>query len=485
MARRLPATPDTTERIIVLSLIVAAAILAVLSAIEPLLAVPLRVPQAYNEGWNAYWANRALGPGPLYPAAEPFISNNYPPLSFYLVGLAGRIMGDNIVAGRIVAVASIGVVSIWIGRCLIPFGVSRLWRAAVQMFFLLLAVTQFKTYFAINDPQWLAHAVMLAGLPFMLRNPPGRIRTGDLAAACMLFAAAGLIKHNLIALPLSVTVWLLWHDRGAFARWLLLSAGAAAACAALLYAAYGQAFFIDVFGHHRIIHAGNLRPSALLFVLGAALMLVWNRWDDPRTRLILLFTAIATLWGIIQRLGDGVTMNAYFDAAIAICLALGIALGSPDRRVPPLPNTRYWRPAVLTVALLAPVAWQLHTGKPLLPDMDALYRRERDWGRIINAAAAQPGPVACEMSSVCYWAGKPFELDFFNYGQKLYTGLPDASFRQAVLGHRYRMIVIDRQSLTGEVGRLPRDAIAMISLAYQPAGPAAEQYSILIPATGR
>jgi len=47
------------------------------------------LPLDPNEGWNAYFADAAIHGGVLYPAADALITNNYPPLSFYLVGAAG------------------------------------------------------------------------------------------------------------------------------------------------------------------------------------------------------------------------------------------------------------------------------------------------------------------------------------------------------------------------------------------------------------
>ena len=45
---------------------------------------------APNESWNAYHQDAALGAGPLYPAADTLVINNYPPLSFYLIEPASR-----------------------------------------------------------------------------------------------------------------------------------------------------------------------------------------------------------------------------------------------------------------------------------------------------------------------------------------------------------------------------------------------------------
>src|SRR5581483_10884800 len=57
-----------------------------------------------NEGWNAYHALAAMSGGPLYP--HGMMVNNYPPLSFYIVGALGRSLGDMILAGRLVSLLS-------------------------------------------------------------------------------------------------------------------------------------------------------------------------------------------------------------------------------------------------------------------------------------------------------------------------------------------------------------------------------------------
>ena len=60
-----------------------------------------------NEGWNAYFADAAMGRMPLYPSADQLITNNYPPLSFYIVGLVGRVVGDPVLAGRLVSLVAV------------------------------------------------------------------------------------------------------------------------------------------------------------------------------------------------------------------------------------------------------------------------------------------------------------------------------------------------------------------------------------------
>src|SRR5436305_1669765 len=79
----------------------------VLGMIRPLLSIGRYLPLDPNEGCNAYFADAAIHGGVLYPAADALITNNYPPLSFYLVGAVGYLTGDNIFAGRFVALFSL------------------------------------------------------------------------------------------------------------------------------------------------------------------------------------------------------------------------------------------------------------------------------------------------------------------------------------------------------------------------------------------
>ena len=67
----------------------------------------LNVEIQNNEGWNAYFADAAMGKVPLYPSPDQFITNNYPPLSFYIVGLVGRLVGDPVLAGRLLSLVAV------------------------------------------------------------------------------------------------------------------------------------------------------------------------------------------------------------------------------------------------------------------------------------------------------------------------------------------------------------------------------------------
>ena len=69
--------------------------------------VPLEID--YDEAWNAWQAQAAMGARALYPAKTALITNNYPPLSFYILGIAAKLTGlDLILVGRLASLAGLG-----------------------------------------------------------------------------------------------------------------------------------------------------------------------------------------------------------------------------------------------------------------------------------------------------------------------------------------------------------------------------------------
>src|SRR5436305_8374919 len=82
-------------------------VIATLSFAWPVYRAFLNVEIQNNEGWNAYFADAAIGKVPLYPSPGQFITNNYPPLSFYIVDLVGRLVGDPVLAGRLLSLVAV------------------------------------------------------------------------------------------------------------------------------------------------------------------------------------------------------------------------------------------------------------------------------------------------------------------------------------------------------------------------------------------
>jgi hypothetical protein len=406
-------------------LLAAGAVLLFCLLIGPVSAIGRRIPLNYNEGWNAYFALRAVTPGagPLYPPHGALVFNNYPPLSFYLVGALGRFLfGDMILAGRVVALAALLACGPLLALAVRRLGGS--WRAAAAAGLLLplFACTFFRDYVAMDDPQWLAHALMLGGFAVLLRKHPPAAH--DVVAAAMLMLAGGLVKHNLVALPLALTLWLALYHRRAALPWLATATLGLAGAAGLALAAYGPVAFGDVFGHARVLQpsgmlkgAGRLLP---LLPMAALAVLLLHRLRQPAVRLATLFATIACATGILQRAGAGVAINAQFETLVATCLAAGLALDRAGAR-------RGAALAVMALPILVVLPKRLNNA---WADLAQAPARAAAWQPMIARIAAAPGPAACETLALCYWAGKPFTLDLFNLTQSVLARGANPRFQQ-------------------------------------------------------
>ncbi|MBS0419399.1 MAG: hypothetical protein JSR66_16940 [Proteobacteria bacterium] len=414
------------------------------------------IPNGYNEGWNAYWAEVAWRGGALYPAVNSPISDNYPPLSFYIVGALGRLIGDNIFAGRLLALLSLLAVAfnlfVWLRR----WQVSRAVAAFGATLFLAAFSTYAPAYMTMNDPQLLAHAFMITSVTVLWRFDFSR---KALAAAAVLMVAAGCVKHLLIALPLAVTVWIALYRKEILVRWLITAVSVLAVALAALYYTQGAIFFHDLASsrlYSRLLAESGLwrvwESVGFLIVLGmvagiAFALRVGRREVREQAAFVLLYLVLAAGVGALAASGKGVDRNAFFDFLIAVSLAVAVGVEQirargVGRYAAPTPvvgramlpgvgatgGVARWLTGALAAAavaagccivLLIGAARQWPARWHLLQQTDA---REASALRVINdIRRLGGGAAACEELSLCYWAGSAFKVDFFNYGQKLAT----------------------------------------------------------------
>src|ERR1700736_301720 len=82
---------------------------AILLVLQNLIAVPFVFERNYNEGWNVYNTQRFFADEVVYDD-NLWRVNNYPPVSFLVVGGLDRIVGDLLLSGRLVALLSFAAV---------------------------------------------------------------------------------------------------------------------------------------------------------------------------------------------------------------------------------------------------------------------------------------------------------------------------------------------------------------------------------------
>lgn len=391
-----------------------AALSIALLALGRLWWLPAHASLNVNEGWNAGQALRAFGAGALYPHPESLIANNYPPLSFFVVGALGRLIGDHIIAGRLLALAAQLATGAAVYAILARLVPGRHWAAAGAALFGAYSVTLLRGYVAMNDPQWLGQAAMAWGLFFLLPRTGEPPATRRIVIAAALTVAGGLIKHNLVAFPVAATLWLWLLDRRATAIWLMAVAALAGAACAALFAVWGTTVFVDVlaparsYSAARMLAKGGPLVLAMIPVAIACRPLIAAQAHDRRLALPLLLLVIAVPIGVVQRSGSGVDVNAFFESIVALAIAVPVAASL--RETP----YRWIGLCVLPALCLIPVAaarnWSDLMGR------DAAVAHAAPF---VARLAAAPGLVACDDQAMCYWAGRTSGLDFFSVKQRL------------------------------------------------------------------
>lgn len=404
-------------------------------------AIFLILPGDPNEGWNAYHTAALLKAGTLYPPKEAYLVNNYPPLSFYVVGAASFLTGDVIIAGRLISLLSLGFIVVAMGAMLRRFGAG--WPAAIfPGLFFTTGLLLFSDYAGMDDPQMLAHAVAMGALWVLIAAPRTTTR---LALAAGLFVASLFVKHNIVALPAACGLWLLWKER---------DKGLVFAAFGLGFALLGLLAFRLVYGVSllSVIATARLYSTAQLIEMAAA----WAQWGGipllglialmvlqgrrSEVQLVALFAALSLTIGITFLGGAGVDVNAMFEADIALALAGGLLLGAlPGLRVSAVAAV-YVLPFLLFAGRNA--EWQqANLNLSTLRAATAMAKAD------IAFMQAQKGPGACEMLSFCFWAGKPPAVDFFNIGQAFDTGArSDAELTARIQNGYYAVIQLDPDS---------------------------------------
>ena len=138
-------------------------LLTLVSAFWPVYRSFLLADININEAWNAYFADAAYHGGKLYPSRDQFITNNYPPVSFYILGASGALIGDTVLAGRLISLLAIAAIALAVGLMVRHWNGSRTSALVGGLFCASGILRFFPGYAGMNDPQLLAQAVMAIG----------------------------------------------------------------------------------------------------------------------------------------------------------------------------------------------------------------------------------------------------------------------------------------------------------------------------------
>jgi hypothetical protein len=399
----------------------------------------------YNEGWNAYHAASAMqDPRALYPAPTSLLTNNYPPLSFFIVGAVARLTGqDAIIAGRLVAFLSTLGIGLCLGFAARAMGCDR--RQSVFAALLFWAAPWVIVKFsALDDPQMLGNLLDAVALLIIMRGPR---TTASLAFCAFFLTLAEFVKPLYVTLPLALLVWLAVYERRS--AWMLAAFGIT--FAVIGYAVTALALHVELLSYlfsPRVFLWSKLtgQPGQWLLVEllpFAATLTLFRRKSDGPAFFVAVYAALAFILAVIFSGGDGVSASQMMDAGMAV--ALGGALYGNRAAA------WRWTPAgtvflagfqavMLVLALLG--VWAL---RPSLPDlMGTRYATRYDTAVI----AHHKDPVLCESLALCYWAGRTPQVDAFGVTQAFARGKrPSTDLTRLLDAHAFSMIQLQPRSV--------------------------------------
>lgn len=402
-----------TERRLFLLAIVSCVVFTINAITVPVMELPHHIIKNVNEGWNAYFTARAMTGLPIYPQPPETIINNYPPLSFYIVGELGKVVGDFIVAGRLMSVISFFVIVATLGLIVAKRTVSMLAGIFAAVYFAAVFSVFPGGRIGLDDPQLLGHAVMLVGFAvFWLGD--GRVRSTFLGAALMV--VAGLIKHNIIALPIAVTLSLAIFDRKLLVRWLMAVILSLAVASLVLISLWGTDFIHSI-STPRLASLGkaialitilrDMLPSLTVFILLCFFPKMNSVTEDQDFFFSVIFVLVSLAVAFLLYGGEGVSSNAAFDVVISVALSIGLCVGA-------LPAGREKTSIIAALVLGQYFMITAGIGTAFGGTITAAMQRDR---LDIEYVAAHSGDALCNDPTLCYWAKKDFLFDFFNMNQ--------------------------------------------------------------------
>jgi len=448
----LPKKRQTSSPMVVASL-AALTILAALYFAWPVWRAFLPLEIDVNEPWNAYHADDACAGRTLYPDPDGLVANNYPPLSFYIVGAIASATFDAVYVGRMLSLMATAATALAVGCCIRQFGGSRTSALLAAIWFLATMARFFDTYVGMNDPNLLALAIMVWALVWLVRS---RRNSGAVIAAILVMVVAGFIKHNLFAIPVTALCWLAMNDRRLALRAALVGGVAAALGLALCSAVYGEAFFRQLLMPREYSLAQALAGLGRLQWIAPALAIfavwAWHERKGEAVRFATIFVAVAFVFHFMQKFGAGVHDNAQFELAVAAAIGLGLAFD----RIIAIPAVRRWgidrgRFAIILI-LIARLLASSCASPYLLVASPGFRANLRQQVAVMNAEteriAAIPAPVACSVMSVCRRAGKPFVFDAFAVDQRVKTGnLSKEELDRLIHAQGIRFEQVDRRTI--------------------------------------
>ena len=398
-----------------------------------LLSIGFIFERNYNEGWNVYNAQRLIDHEYIYDN-DYWRINNYPIFSFLAVVGVNFIVNDLLLSGRIIALVSFVAVGVLAATAIRRFGGDRIdavFGSGCALGFCYLVAPG---WVAVDDPQTLGEAIMLGGLVSYVSRPSDRL---SLLLTALLVTLGAFVKHNLVAIPLAITLDIAIRSPRRLPFWLGCCAGLGMSSLGLTHLVAGGTF-IDHLLSPRLFTWYGARYHLMKYLrLGGfplAVILLFARPIFSGDRRVLAAYGIISIFaGAIFSGFEGTSYNMFQDAAVFLAVAAGVTLHELRR------NEIFGASAHERLATGALAFAPLLLAQPILArspqafaqirHADSLLEIDRQAERSFLAEAEyiskKPGPAICESLLLCYRAGQPFSLDPFNSRQLMLAGRLD------------------------------------------------------------
>lgn len=391
-----------------------AGLVAVTLLVGPLTKMLTHESASYNEGWNAYHQEETIQGKQLYGVPPGLVCDNYPPLSFHLIGLASRLTRDVNQTGRWVALVSLFLVAILCAAIVRQFTESTPLAAYTALSVVIWLAEYMPERVGVNDPQLLGMVFSLLGLYAYIREP---YQLRGLCISALSFTASVFIKHNLLAFPAAVGLHLLLMRRWkGLLVWGAVVAGGSALLVALTQWVDGPYFIANML----VPRASKLELAKItdyftLFQIPIALAVIWSLCSVRGSlgHIMILALIVAHVLAVVFISGDGVDRNIFFDCIVGLTIVSALVF---SEYAPLLTGVKH-RDFLLGALLVAP-AFGVVIGLPKALRLEELMmrklpERERDFNFAVKLLKSRPGPALCEDLLVCFDAGKPFVYDAY------------------------------------------------------------------------
>lgn len=389
----------------------------------PIIRIGFKFSIDYNEGWNVFHSVRAATGKVLYDRKiMEWTIINYPPLSFYIVGILGKVFGSPLLTGRFIALLSLLFVSFGVAILVLEGGGQR-YDAVFASFFCIGLFSIYASYYvAMNDPQMLGHLFQIVGLILYIEWRTKRI---GLFFVAFLLSLGLFTKHNLIALPLAIMIDVFLQSRKDFIRFtmyftLIIILFIISVCLISGHDFLNQLFLLEssrTFSLSRLVLKVNDFCKNMQLPLLAVVLLIIFASNRKNINIFLQYFLIAFIFGIYFSGGSGVDVNIFFDTFISISILTGLFLSLFRNKLQMNLNYANLIHCILPLILSLGIVLDA-PHKMVRPSTYSMFvKRERIFLNDAIFLSGNAGPALCEDILLCYYAGKPFEYDRFNVSQ--------------------------------------------------------------------